>query len=781
MHYLNLLKLWVIYIKLRDSLKKSINYCSKLKKIINEVENISGRVNKLFPTYTNHDIHHIEHVEEYANRIIPEDIENNLNIDEIFFLLAGIWLHDIGMIFLENELSEYEDKNLDERKSFEKYVRDNHNIRSETYINQNNEKLGLNWHEAEIIGKIAKGHRQINLHEVEDDNYKGSNIRISLLSSILRLADECHVDETRESVLSKIGIDKKTIQDYYNSYEKIDYVNINHEKGTISIICKIDCQFDLKKLNKIKSKIQSELDKIKDILKKSNINLTTVILNHHSNVFIEKEIILHLANENDNFNEFEIENLPDFNIEDRLMKLCSENIIIKSDSKFRLNETITTFETIFKIFEENGDLDIFYFTKYTENMIPKVFSKLNNKFGALYLENQNARIKLLKNSPTSAKLAFNFDEFLELYNFNIDTNQNGELVLDYLLLMSIFNDMKYYRENINFNEIETAISELNMKNYDLQSRVQQYKQFGEDHITIGENESTDNERDIEFSIKIRTDEKFEDMLTAAYKTGTPLKLLGDRIEEFKIEKNGEIETSSPDAVVFHPPKHHFDLKIGECWYNNIEFILQEPSEDKFKFTSTSDKIDVILEFIFDFVNNKISFTIMYKSNEIKDVFYWYLFKYQCSGRDLKIYYKNEAIFETELPNNDLTNEFIEYYRKLNKINDELKLNMIHKNEYQITNSDFESIDTLYSLIKNNSITMNEIKFPFRGPVEDLKKILENESKEFSSKLNYNITLLGYKIDLGFGETKITSFNIKNKENLLKIIKSKEIMEKLKLF
>lgn len=208
MHYLNLLKLWVIYIKLRDSLKKSINYCSKLKKIINEVENISGRVNKLFPTYTNHDIHHIEHVEEYANRIIPEDIENNLNIDEIFFLLAGIWLHDI-MIFLENELSEYEDKNLDERKSFEKYVRDNHNIRSETYINQNNEKLGLNWHEAEIIGKIAKGHRQINLHEVEDDNYKGSNIRISLLSSILRLADECHVDETRESVLSKIGIDKK--------------------------------------------------------------------------------------------------------------------------------------------------------------------------------------------------------------------------------------------------------------------------------------------------------------------------------------------------------------------------------------------------------------------------------------------------------------------------------------------------------------------------------------------------------------------------------------------
>ena len=226
----------VIKIKLRDSLKDSVDHCSKFKKIVKEVKENNFLEPRSVSTYTNHDIHHLEHVEAYANRIIPEDVKNELNIDEIFFLLCGIWLHDVGMIFVDDELPIYENKAPKERKSFEKYVRENHNIRSETYINKHYKKLGLNWHEAEIIGKIAKGHRQIKLNELEDDNYKGSHIRISFLSSILRLADECHVDETRESALSKIGIDKKTIHDYYNSHEKIDYVEIDYENEKDRII-----------------------------------------------------------------------------------------------------------------------------------------------------------------------------------------------------------------------------------------------------------------------------------------------------------------------------------------------------------------------------------------------------------------------------------------------------------------------------------------------------------------------------------------------------------------
>lgn len=769
----------VIKIKLRDSLKDSVDHCSKFKKIVKEVKNISGRINKLFPTYTNHDIHHLEHVEAYANRIIPEDVKNELNIDEIFFLLCGIWLHDVGMIFVDDELPIYENKAPKERKSFEKYVRKNHNIRSETYINKHYKKLGLNWHEAEIIGKIAKGHRQIKLNELEDDNYKGSHIRISFLSSILRLADECHVDETRESALSKIGIDKKTIHDYYNSHEKIDYVEIDYENESILIDCKIDNRSDLKELNEIKNKIQSELNKITDILKQSDITLTNVKLNHYSNEFIEKELILHIANGNDNFSEFEIKTFENINIQDRLTKLCSENIILEINSKFKLNETIETYEKIFKTFEEKGDLQLFYFTPYSQNMIPKVLSKFNEKFGAIYLENQNSRIDLLKNSPTAAKFAFNFDDFLEFSNFNTDSNQNGELVLDYLLLMSIFNDAKYYRKEINFNEIKTAISKINIKTDDLLMSINQYEKFGENNIKMDEDES-DDKKNIKFSIKLQTDEKFEDMLSASLKSGNPLKLVGDRIIELKVEENGEVETSTPDAIIFHPPKHYFDLKLGDSWYNNIEFKHQEISEGHFKFTSTSEKIDIIIEFEFDFPNDKISFAPIYKSNEIQDIFHWYLFKYQCSGSDLILYYKDEPIFENKMPSNELTIDFIEYYRKLNKINNELKLNLIHNEGYNMNDSDFKSIDILYSLIKNNYLVKTQINLPFNGLVEDLEKILENELKTFSTKMKYYVTLLSHEIDLGFGEFNINSLVIENKKELLETVKLKDDKETIEV-
>lgn len=264
-------------VKLRELLKEySPSHCFRFERIIEMVTNVSGRVNALFPTYTNHDVTHLKHVENYADRIIPNEIKSELNIDEVFFLLCGIWLHDMGMIFKDNELELFRSKTEDERDTFVVNIRESHNIRSETFIKENKEKLGLNWHEAEIIGKIAKGHRKIDLHDVVDDDYEGSNIRISFLSAILRLADECHVDKTRESALSEIGIDKKTIHDFYNSHEKIDYVRFDFEEGNILISCELKNRNDLNLINGIKSKIQDELDGISDILEVYGVNLTNI-------------------------------------------------------------------------------------------------------------------------------------------------------------------------------------------------------------------------------------------------------------------------------------------------------------------------------------------------------------------------------------------------------------------------------------------------------------------------------------------------------------------------
>lgn len=767
-------------VKLRKLLKNSPSHCSRFEKIMEMVTNVSGRVNTLFPTYTNHDVTHLKHVEEYADRIIPNELKSELNINEVFFLLCGIWLHDMGMIFKDNELELYNSKQGDERDIFAINIRESHNIRSETYINENNEKLGLNWHEAEIIGKIAKGHRKIDLHDVVDDDYEGSTIRISFLSAILRLADECHVDKTRESALSEIGIDKKTIHDFYNSHEKIDYVRFDFDEGDILISCELKNRDDLNLINKIKSKIQEELDGISDILKGYGVNLTNVELDHHSDILIEKEMVLHLANGNFNFDEFKIEDLSNFEITDRLNKLLSESTIIEKESGFELNYSLDTFEKIFKNFEDNGDLDIFYFTQYSCDMIPEILKKFNDKFGAIYLENHQSRLAILKNSPTAARLAFNFDKFLEFPNFDINSNQNGELILDYLLLMSIFNDVKYYNGKIKFKEVEPAITKLNWSNDDILSRIHQYKDFDKNEFKIGKN-SDDVDRPISFSLKLKSDtDDILNILDSAFKSGNPAKFVGDRIIEFNVTENGETKKYSPDAIMFSPSNILFDLKLGSCWYNDVEFKRQVIDDNNIKFTSISDKIDVNISFsISNEDEQKLNLKIWAKSQGIKDMFYFYLFANQHSSGDFKIYYDNKLFFEETFPENEITDEFIEKYRKLNRINDKLNLNLVHPEDYLITEDDFTNAKIIESRIINNNVTVPSILKPVNS-LNEINSILDDEGKQVSIKLNSYVNVLGQEIDLGVGEANINSLLIENKEEALNLIESYHDGQEVKL-
>lgn len=87
----------------------------------------------------------------------------------------------------------------------------------------------------------------------------------------------------------------------------------------------------------------------------------------------------------------------------------------------------------------------------------------------------------------------------------------------------------------------------------------------------------------------------------------------------------------------------------------------------------------------------------------------------------------------------------------------------------MNDSDFKSIDILYSLIKNNYLVKSQINLPFNGLVKDLQKIMKNELKTFSTKMKSHVTLLGREIDLGFGEFNINSLVIENKKELLETI------------
>ena len=88
-----------------------------------------------------------------------------------------------------------ENENLDKNneEQFKNYIRDNHHLRSEKFVNENYDKLYIkDPHAARFIGMICRYHRNIDFVKKESlDAYKvGFEINIPFISLWLRIADE---------------------------------------------------------------------------------------------------------------------------------------------------------------------------------------------------------------------------------------------------------------------------------------------------------------------------------------------------------------------------------------------------------------------------------------------------------------------------------------------------------------------------------------------------------------------------------------------------------------
>ncbi|MEM2087516.1 MAG: HD domain-containing protein [Thermoproteota archaeon] len=158
----------------------------KLEKIRKIAEPILDKIKETFPEYTIHDIRHSDEVIKNFDLIILEDLQKNMNPYEKFFLLAAAILHDIGMV-----------KFPDLREHDKEEIRRNHHIRSEEYIVNHWKELGFDDnHQAIIVGRICRGHREDDdkLRDKEKYDwtkvYQNDSINMPFLAMVLQIADE---------------------------------------------------------------------------------------------------------------------------------------------------------------------------------------------------------------------------------------------------------------------------------------------------------------------------------------------------------------------------------------------------------------------------------------------------------------------------------------------------------------------------------------------------------------------------------------------------------------
>jgi len=224
----------------------------------NKVQPYLARIVVTFPEYTDHSIEHSNRILKVIENVILD--KNNIeylrnNQWNLFFLLASIYLHDLGMVdfsFLKLEIPEKEKQNN---------IRKNHHIRSCVAIEHLSDEFGLNDFSSEIICKIVKNHRgQLDrsiLTEIE--TYEMESINIGFLISILRLGDELDLSSSKVNRQIKDYFIKNEISKYeWNKHFSIGSVTSHPEiKHTILIKCKCKDKNIHRSLKKIETKINN--------------------------------------------------------------------------------------------------------------------------------------------------------------------------------------------------------------------------------------------------------------------------------------------------------------------------------------------------------------------------------------------------------------------------------------------------------------------------------------------------------------------------------------------
>ncbi|MBQ0083350.1 MAG: HD domain-containing protein [Clostridiales bacterium] len=165
----------------------------------------------IFPFFTNHTFGHSEQVINYCNLLGGYDNIYKLNADEIYILLMGASLHDIGMGISVHDFEEFKYK-LKGYAAYEQnhivvtvkeVCRSFHQELSAEFIKKykNLFEIPSDGH-CYCICQIARGHRKMDLLDKNEFNpeYKlenGNTVRLPYLAALVKLADELDITADR--------------------------------------------------------------------------------------------------------------------------------------------------------------------------------------------------------------------------------------------------------------------------------------------------------------------------------------------------------------------------------------------------------------------------------------------------------------------------------------------------------------------------------------------------------------------------------------------------------
>ena len=248
-----------------------------------------------FPDYTDHGISHADRITYLASELLKEQEIENLTSDEIYVLLMGFLLHDIGMGISEKEIINcvnpqiyYEFLKKNPNETNKEFIREYHHELSYSIIKKEFKELGIPSEVyAEAIALVSKAYRKVELNNYDEYKIKffvktGSDfLCLPYLGCIIRIADELDLTKNRISELvlkyhpPKDEITKLEIEKHRANI----LVNFNGDAVIITSKCYNQYVFNalISLYNKIKQEIKYCQKVIRGIGRIENKNYTLTI------------------------------------------------------------------------------------------------------------------------------------------------------------------------------------------------------------------------------------------------------------------------------------------------------------------------------------------------------------------------------------------------------------------------------------------------------------------------------------------------------------------------
>jgi len=209
---------------------------------------------RIVQNYTDHGEEHSVRVAEFVEKLLQVNLDAKFSQQEIYLLLAGIYLHDIGMQCDVAKYPEIKEKAESLGAKFEeaftakttngysleeqKEIRKNHHFLSSAWIEYLYEKndpvlsqgiKSIPYDLVDDLMDVCKFHSKLPINDCSDffDGYPDS--RKKMVASLLRFADELDISSTRvniETVKIFCINPENSVYWWLHNYTKINFVGI---------------------------------------------------------------------------------------------------------------------------------------------------------------------------------------------------------------------------------------------------------------------------------------------------------------------------------------------------------------------------------------------------------------------------------------------------------------------------------------------------------------------------------------------------------------------------